>query len=119
MPKVCCASRDKGNKLEGFQNNSKQLVVIIYDSSNNLYDLSGYNAYFYAKKFPIRAGSTLDVSIAASSLDASLGAAYFVLTASALTLTPGDYLYEVIIDDGGANRITVIQDKLNLLDSIT
>ena len=104
------------NKLEGFQNNSKDVVVFVYDSSNNAYDLTGYNAYFYAKKFPIKANATLDVSTAASSIDTSTGSILFSLS---LNLTPGDYVYEVIIDDGATNRITVVQDKLNLLDSLT
>ena len=106
------------NKLEGFKNNSKSLSVIVYDSSNNLYDLTDYDAYFYAQKFPIRAGQPLDVSISADAIDASNGFISFNITSDELNLTAGDYVYEVIIDDSSVNRITVIQDKLNLLDSL-
>ena len=106
------------NKLEGFQKNSKDLTVIIYDASANLMDLTDYDGYLYMQKFPIKAGNTIDVSISNTTKDASNGAMYFQLSQTNLTLDAGDYIYEVIIDDGSTNRHTVIQDKLNLKDSI-
>jgi len=106
------------NKLEGFQGNSKDLTVIIYDSSNNLFDLTDYDGYMYGRKFPIQEGNPIDISINYTSKDPSNGAMYFQLTTNALDLVAGDYLYEVIIDDGSTNRHTVIQDKLNLKKSI-
>jgi len=106
------------NKLEGFQYNSKSLVCIVYDSSNNLYNLTDYQGYFYMQKYPIRAGQILDVSISATSLDANTGSVLFNLSKDDLNLNTGDYVYEVIIDDGSTNRITVIQDKFTIIDSI-
>jgi len=106
------------NKLEGFQKNSKDLTVIIYDASGNLMDLTDYSGYLYMQKYPIRADNPIDVSITYSSKDPSNGAMYFQLTQTNLTLNAGDYVYEVIIDDGSTNRHTVIQDKYNLKDSI-
>ena len=105
------------NKIESFQKNSKSLICIVYDASNNLYDLTGYNAYLYAQKYPIRKDNPIDVSIAATSLDPS-GAILFDLTKNDLNIDKGDYVYEVIIDDASVNRITVIQDRLILKDSI-
>ena len=35
-----------------------------------------------------------------------------------LYLTAGDYVYEVIIDDGSTNRITVVQDKFLIKDAL-
>jgi len=107
------------NKLEAFKNNSKDLVVIVYDASGNLMDLTDYAGYIYMQKFPIRPDNPIDVSIAAISKDPSNGALYFKLYSSELNITPGDYVYEVIIDDGSTNRHTVIQDKLNLKNSIS
>ena len=106
------------NKIEGFQYNSKALTCIVYDSSNNLYDLTDYNAYLYMQKFPIRLGQPIDVSITASAVGTSPGSILFELTKSQLDLATGDYVYEVIIDDGSTNRITVIQDKWSIKDSI-
>jgi len=106
------------NKIEGFQYNSKSLTCIVYDTSNNLYNLTNYNAYFYMQKFPIRAGQPVDVSISAANIITNQGAILFNLGKSTLDLPSGDYVYEVIIDDGSTNRITVIQDKFSLLDSI-
>ena len=106
------------NKLEGFQKNSKTLLVIVYDASANLMDLTNYDASLYMQKFPIRAGNTIDVGISQTSIDASNGAIMFDLSQTDLSINAGDYIYEVIIDDGSTNRHTVIQDKLNLKDSI-
>ena len=106
------------NKVEGFQNNSKTLVAIVYDASNNLMDLTDYTGYLYMQKYPIRSGQPIDVSISTTSIDASAGAVLFNITQSELNLTSGDYIYEVIIDDGSTNRYTVIQDKFNLKESI-
>ena len=107
------------NKIIGFQNNSKDLVAIVYDSSGNLYDLSGYDAYLYMQKYPPRESNPLDVSISATSLDASAGSILFNLSQSDTNLAKGDYVYEVIIDDGSTNRHTIIQDVYHLNDSIT
>ncbi len=106
------------NKLEGFQKNSKTLSVVIYDPSNNLMDITDYDGFLYMQKYPIRAGSTIDVSISNTSKDPSNGVMLFNISKADLTLDAGDYVYEVIIDDGSTNRHTVIQDKLNLMTSI-
>lgn len=105
------------NKLQVFQGNNKDISVVVYDASNNLYDLSGYNAFFYAQKYPIRESNPIDVSLSANSLDAS-GNILFIISKGSLNKTPGDYVYEIIIDDGSTNRITVIQDRLNIINSI-
>jgi len=106
------------NKLEGFQKNSKTLLVVVYDASANLMNLTDYDASLYMQKYPIRANNPIDVSISQASKDASNGTFLFNITQSELNLTQGDYVYEVIIDDGSTNRFTVIQDKFNLKDSI-
>ena len=106
------------NKLSGFQKNSKTLLVLVEDSSHNILNVTDYDASLYMQKYPIRTGMSLDVSIAQTSKSGADGAFQFDLTTSNLTLDAGDYLYEVIIDDGSTNRHTVIQDKFNLQDSI-
>lgn len=106
------------NKIEGFQNNSKSLLVVVYDSSSNLMDITDYSGYFYMQKYPIRAGQPIDVSLAYSAKDASKGSFWFNLTKSDLDLEKGDYIFEVIIDDGSTNRYTVVQDKFNLNKSL-
>jgi len=106
------------NKLLGFESNNKNLTVIVYDASNNLYDLTGYTGYFYMQKYPIREDNPIDVSISSTGVDPSNGAVFFALSQSDLDLDAGDYVYEVIIDDSGVNRHTVIQDRFNLKESI-
>ena len=105
-------------RISGFTNNSKTLIIFVEDASNNAYDLSGYDAFLYAQKYPIRANSTLDISINDTSIDASLGTIKFDLTENDNDIQAGDYLIEVIIDDGGANRITVLQNTYTLNQSI-
>jgi len=106
------------NKIEGFQKNTKSLTVIVYDPSNNLYDLTGYDAFLYGKKYPVKENAALDISLNKTSIDPSNGAILFDFTENDLDLEQGDYIYEVIIDDSSTNRITVVQDRLSLLDSI-
>jgi hypothetical protein len=107
------------NKLQGYAGNSKDIFCAVLDASGNAYDLTGYSAYLYAKKFPVRAEADLDVSIGSSSIDPSNGAIVFNLSSSALDLTPGDYVYEIVIDNGAGTVISVVQDRLNLLKSIS
>lgn len=111
-------SNNFNNKISGFQGNSKSLVVIIYDPSGNLMDLTNYDASLYMQKYPIRSGQPIDVSICQTSKDPSNGSFLFNLTSTDLTLNAGDYVYEVIIDDGSTHRYTVIQDRFTLSDSI-
>jgi hypothetical protein len=107
------------NKIQGYQGNSKDLVCIVYDASNNLYDLTGFSAYLYGKKYPVSDNATLDISINSSSIDPSNGAILFNLSSSDLDLTEGDYVYEIVIDNGAGIVKTVVQDRFNLLKSIS
>jgi len=111
-------SNNYNNKIEGFQKNSKSLVVIVYDASGNLMNITNYKGYLYMQKYPIRANNPIDVSLAYSTKDASAGSFLFNLSSTDLNLAAGDYVYEVIIDDSSAHRYTVIQDRFNLNDSI-
>ena len=112
------SSYQYNNKISGFQGNSKTLLAVVYDASGNLMDISSYDASLYMQKYPIRSGQPVDVAITQTSKDASAGSFLFNLTSGNLTLNAGDYVYEIIIDDGSTNRHTVIQDRFNLNDSI-
>ena len=107
------------NKVQGYQGNSKDLVCIVYDASNNLYDLTGFSAYLYGKKFLVSDTGTLDISINSSSIDPSNGTILFNLSSTDLDLAEGDYVYEIVIDNGAGIVKTVVQDRLALLKSIS
>ena len=107
------------NKLQGYQNNSKQVICFVEDASGDIYDITDYSGYMYAKKYPINPlASALDVSMLHTSKDIATGAFYFSITSTTLDLTPGDYSYEIIIDDSSTNRFTVVQDRFNLVNSL-
>lgn len=104
------------NRLEIYQQNSKTIFVAVYDSSNALMDLSGWSGAFYAKKYPDTPGSTVDVSVGHATVDSS-GVVTFNLGTTDTSLAKGDYIYEVIVEKSGY-RISVVQDKLTIVDSI-
>lgn len=107
------------NRLQGYAGDSKEVLCFVCDSSGAVYDISGYSGYFYMKKYPVTETSTLDVSTAATSTDTSTGSILFNLTSTQLDLDEGDYIYEVVIDDGAGTIKTVIQDRFNILKSLT
>ena len=106
------------NKLQGYQENSKQVICFVEDSSADIYNISGYAGYMYGKKFPVNPDAALDISINHASMDTSAGAFYFDLSTTDLDLVEGDYEYEIIIEDTSANRFTVVSDRLTILDSL-
>jgi len=105
------------NKLEGFQGNTKDVLVVVYDASGNLMDITDYDASLYMKKYPIRPGNPIDVAKSYITKDASAGSFLFKMSSEDLDIAAGDYVYEVIIDNT-AQRHTVVQDRFNLKDSI-
>ena len=106
------------NKLTGYQGNSKDVFCAVKDASGNDYNLTGYDAYFYAKKFPVNPDAALDVSTSAYSIDTSEGSILFSLSSTQLDLTVGDYVYEIIIDNGAGIVISVVSDRLSLFESL-
>lgn len=104
------------NRLEVFKGNTKQLFCTVYDSSDNLMDLSSYTAGFYAKKYPVTPSSTVDISVGHTVIDAS-GFIIFNLSSTDTSINKGDYTYEIIIEKTGT-KITVLQDTMNVIDSI-
>jgi len=112
------ATLNYNNRLEGYAGNSKSVLVVAYDASGNLMDITGYDAFFYMKKYPVTASSTLDVSTAHDSRDIANSSFLFNLSSSELSLAVGDYVYEIVIDDSSANRHTLVQDQFNLKNSL-
>jgi len=107
------------NTLQFYQGNSKTLFCSVIDSSGTQMDLTNYNGAFYAKKFPVKANATYDISIGHASKNAAQGAYTFDFTPTDTSLVVGDYVYEVLIIDTSNNKnITVIQDSLKIIDSI-
>jgi len=104
------------NREQILQGNSRTLFCAVEDASG-IVNLSGYAANFYAQKFPPRAGDPIDISIGSTSIDTSNGVITFDITETDTSINVGDYIYEIIIDDG-THRISVVQDKLQILNSI-
>jgi len=107
------------NKITIYQKNTKDIFCAVYDSSNNLMDLTDYTASLYGKKYDDYGDYSLDISIGGVvQPPATNGAILFSFTTASTSLPAGDYIYEVILEHPAGNRITVISDKLRLLDSI-
>lgn len=103
------------NRLEIFIGNTKTIFRPVYDTSNNLMDLSGYTAGFYAKKYSINPNANVDISVNGT-VDPS-GYLTFNLSTTDTSVNKGDYTYEIIISTTG-KKITVVQDTLNMIESI-
>jgi len=104
------------NRETIFKGNSRQLFCAVVDSSG-VFNLSGYDAMFYAQKYPPRENDPIDISVGYTSIDASEGVIIFNISETDTSVALGDYIYEIIIDNS-TNRISVVQDRLQILDSI-
>ncbi|HPI82525.1 MAG TPA: hypothetical protein PK122_04845 [Candidatus Paceibacterota bacterium] len=100
------------NRLSGYQNNSKTVFCAVYDSSNNIMDLSDYTGIFYMSS--IIPGSEVAIEKLAS-MDSS--GMTFNLTPEDTSLAPGDYWYNIDISSN-TDRYTVVSDRFNLLDHL-
>ena len=107
------------NRLEAFQQNTKKIYCFVTDTSDNVYNLTGFTAALYGKKLPITANSTVDISINYASIDTSNGEITFDLRETDTEIAPGDYSYEVVIDNStNGTHVSVVQDLFVLKDSI-
>jgi len=106
------------NKLQGYSGNSKDVFCAVKDASGNVYNTSGYSGYLYMQKYPVVVNDPIDLSTGHTSMDVSTGTFLFQLSSSQLDLSVGDYVYEIIIDNGAGKCITVVQDRFNILKSL-
>ena len=105
------------NKVEIFQRNTHELFCAIYDSSDNLMDINGYTADLYARRYGDETIGDPDISVSGTLVDASNGAVLFPFSTTDTSVAVDDYTYEVIIT-GSGNQITVLQDRLSILNSV-
>ena len=104
------------NREQILQGNSRQLFCAVVDS-DGIFDLATFSAKFYAQKYPPRENSPIDISLNAAVIDTSNGVILFNLTEIDTSVAVGDYIYEIIIDNS-TSRISVVQDELQILNSI-
>jgi hypothetical protein len=102
------------NRLSGYQHNSKTIFCSVYDSSNNIMDLTDYTGIFYLKSVVI--GSLISLEKVGTK-DASALSLTFDLTPSDTSLFAADYVYNIDISSN-TKRITVVADKFSVLDNI-
>lgn len=101
------------NRLTGYQGNSKTVFCSVYDSSNNIMDLTGYSGTFYLQ--PINKTELVLTKI--GTLDPSALAFIFELSTTDTSLAAADYNYQVDVSSA-TKKITVVSDKFRLLDAI-
>jgi hypothetical protein len=110
--------REFDNKLVQWRAKSHQIDVFLNDASGKTSILSECNGYFYAKKYPVDNSADLDISIGQYSKDISKGLITFYLLPAITDISAGDYLYEVQIKDSNNHKITVLQDRFSVSDSM-
>jgi hypothetical protein len=105
------------NRIVQWRAKEKQVDVFVNDASG-LISIDALDAYFYAKKYPIRSTADLDISIGHSSKDLTNGKFTFNLYTIVTDISVGDYVYEVVLDDKSNNKFTVVQDRFTILNSL-
>lgn len=105
------------NNIIEYRAKTREVVVSLNDANGIFEKLENYDVYFYAKKYPIKTSADLDISIGYASRDLSTGKVTFTLLPPNTDLTPGDYVYEVVLKDS-YSKITVLQDKFTIVDSV-
>ena len=104
------------NKILHWRAKSLQIDVEVNDASGFVSTLSPYDCFLYARKYPF-VSETNDLEVQMSGYNASTGIITFDLYPVSTDLEAGDYVYEVQIRDH-INRITLIQDKFTLVESL-
>lgn len=105
------------NKLDIYKNNSDQIICQVKDEYGNIFDLTNYDSYLYAKKYPLKANDNYTLKMRYSDIDIASGSIIFNITPGASNIAPGDYLYEVIISNELESK-TVAQNKMTINKSI-
>ena len=103
------------NKISIYQGNSDQIFCSVTDSSSLAMDLTGYTGMITVKKKKSDTSNTIQKIH--TSLDASAGTLTFDLTPTETDITPGDYNYDITIDNS-TNVYSVVQEKLVIVDSV-
>jgi hypothetical protein len=92
-------------------------TVNVEDAYYNPVDLAGYSAFSQMRKSYYSSSAT---NITASVTGTSNGEITLSMTAAnTATLTPGRYLYDLIINDGANNVTRVVEGIATVLPSIT
>lgn len=102
------------NRLTCYQGNSKTIFCSVYDSSNNVFDLTDYSGTFYLQSMV--KGSPIALTKVGTK-DPSALSFTFELTPVDTSLAAGDYNYNIDISSN-TKRYTVVSDRFNLLDNI-
>ena len=98
------------NRLEIYQNNTKEIVVAVIGLS----DLTPYTPYLSVKRKATDASTILFKQGVVS--DPS-GTFTFSLTATDTSLAARDYVYDVVAE-GNGNHITLAKDVLSILEGV-
>lgn len=104
------------NRIVQWRAKELQVDVFVHDASGLVNNLDAWDAYFYAKKYPIRSTADLDISIGYTSrLTNGFSFDLFPIT---LDISSGDYIYEIIIQGPEKEQISIVQDRFTILESL-
>lgn len=105
----------QSNRIECFQNNTKNIACVICSVENIDGDFSDYNPYFTVK---VKAPSS-DVVISSLGTVDSSTTCVFNLTPADTSLAAKDYVYDIVLEDPSTGRVyTIVKDKFSVLDGV-
>jgi hypothetical protein len=97
------------NKIEVYQQNTREISCLVIGVS----DITGWIPYLTVKK-----NTSGDIILSKTGVvsDAS-GTSLFSLTSTDTSILAGDYVYDVVIENGEI-KYTVVKDRFSVLDGV-
>ncbi|MCE5347163.1 MAG: hypothetical protein LLG13_12880 [Bacteroidales bacterium] len=101
------------NKLVLYQYDTKTIGCNISNFSN--IDLSTTTPYLTVKK---KASDVVPVLSKIGTYDASITTVIFPLSKIDTSIAPGDYIYDIVLDDSINIYVTITKDTFTILDGV-
>jgi hypothetical protein len=111
----------KGQNLEIYQGDNKNIIITVYDENGGLVTLSGYSAVWCAyKQTPFTVAIEKSTTNGITILDPSSGQLQITIEQSDTeNLTPNVYAHQCEVEDAFGNHATVTTGYFSVLRSVT
>ena len=105
--------------LEVIRGDTKKFNITVRDSSEAIFDLTGYSMKFTAKSALTLEDADAEISSTAVIANPATGIGAFTLTPTDTSIYISEYLYDIQISDGAANVYTIVQGTFTVTQDIT